>query len=161
MGYFQWEATYYERCCWARKNAKHLLFSVFCLNPATAPIGINSVSARKHLYVYSFQSIYSIQLQNQISTAVFAFYLIFHSSWQKIKEVKWFARGHIMSQNLESRLNPGYSLAPAHGTCLLSKPHKFQLLSLLTWTEYEEVCRESVLSRNSAGSRLSVVKCWV
>lgn len=70
------------------KNAKHLLFSVLCLNPAMAPIGINSVSAGKHLYVYSFHFIYSAQLQNQISTTVFAFYLIFHLSWQKTKEVK-------------------------------------------------------------------------
>lgn len=126
-----------------------------------APIGISSVSAGKHLYVYSFHFFSPVQLQNQISTASFALYLIFRLSWQKIKKVKWFAQGHIMSQNLELRLNPGYSLAPAHGTCLVSKPHEFQLFSLLTWTKYEEVSRKSVLSRNSAVSRLSVVKCWI
>lgn len=52
--------------------------------------------------------IYSVQSQNQVSTVVFAFYLIFHLSWQKIKKVKWFARDHKMSQNLEPRLNAGH-----------------------------------------------------
>lgn len=72
----------------SEKNIKHLLFPIFCLNPAMAPIGINSITAGKHLYVYSSYFICSVQLQNQISTAVSAFYLIFHLSWQKTKEVK-------------------------------------------------------------------------
>lgn len=38
----------------------NVLFSVFCLNPAVAPIGISGVNAGKHLYIYSFHLFSSV-----------------------------------------------------------------------------------------------------
>lgn len=87
-------------CSARKKNAKHAIFCLLFKSCCGSP-WYQSCKGREtpvHLLIYSVQS------QNQVSTAVFAFCLIFRLSWQKIKKVKWFARDHTMSQNLEPRL---------------------------------------------------------
>lgn len=122
MGCFQWNATYYERL-FSQKKKPNVLFSVFCLNPAVAPVGTG-----KHLYIYSFHLFSSVTAPSFHCSLCFL--PNFPSELAEDQEGQMIYSGSQVSQSLEARLNQdslwlqctglAYSVNHTSSSCFLS-----------------------------------------